>query len=525
MVSNGPANRGRVTQALKSAVQTRGDVVATIDGTRQRTWREVGDRVARAGSLLRALGVSGDDRVAVLALNNDRYLELLFSATWAGGVVVPLNIRWATAEIEEALRECQASMLAVDDNFVAVGRALAARLPGIKILYIGEGEAPRGFVGYEAGLNDHAPGEDCSGAGDDLWAIFFTGGTTRRPKGVMLSHENICFGSLSWIVSMGFTPETKFLHVVSLFHIAGAEPAIALTMAGGTHVLAPKFEPVSAMAAIAEYKVNYTLLIPTMVTMLLHHPDFGKYDLSSMRTCEYGGAPMPDALQALALEKLPTWTFIQGYGQTECTGMMTFLPWERHFGEGVANKRRATGRPGFGIEMRVVDASDNEVPRGVVGEVVTRGPAVMLGYWDDPEATNAVIRNGWLHTGDAGSIDEDGYLTIVDRLKDMIITGGENVYSKEIENAVYKHPSVRDCAILGVPDPKWGERVHAIVVLKAGCEATADSIVEHCRTLIGAYKCPRSVDFRTELPISATGKIMKAALREEFWAGRQKRVI
>jgi long-chain acyl-CoA synthetase len=514
----------RITQALKGAVQIQAAAVATIDADYGRTWREVGERVARGASILQALGVGQGDRVAVLALNNDRYLELLFAVPWAGAAIVPLNTRWAVAEVEQALRDCGAKVLLVDRAFAGAGAQLQQRIPSLRMAYIGSQPCPEGFVDYEAELEKSRPVPDSSGSGDELWGIFYTGGTTGYPKGVMLSHANMVVAALTWIPTMHFSQETRYLHLVGFFHIAGAQPAVALTMAAGTHVIEPKFEAVAGMSAIARHEVNYCLFVPTMLNMLLHHPEFPKYDLTSVQYCEYGGAPMPDSLISLALEKLPTWKFIQGYGQTEATGLVASLPWARHFGDADVNKRKAAGRAAYGIELRVVDPSGEDVRDGTAGEIIVHGPTVMLGYWGNTEATSTAIRDGWLYTGDVARIDKAGFLYIVDRLKDMIVSGGENVSSKEVENVIHKHPTVQECAVIGIPDPKWGEAVHAVVVLKAGASATQASIIDHCHTLIAGFKCPRSVEFRSAMPLSAAGKIMKGSLRDAHWVGQDRRV-
>lgn len=514
----------RVTQALISTMQTHADAIATVNSGRTRTWREVGERVARGAGVLVSLGVRRGDRVAVLSLNNDRYLELLFAVPWSGAAVVPLNTRWAVPEVAQALQDCETKMLMVDEAFVDHAIALQKQMPGLQLVYIGNGTCPDGWLDYESAIAHVRPVPDASGSGDDLWGIFYTGGTTGHPKGVMLSHANMVVAALTWIPTMKFLSETSYLHLVGFFHIAGSQPVIALTMAAGTHVIEPKFEPISTMSAIERHKVNYCLFVPTMLNMLLHHADFSQYDLSSVQHCEYGGAPMPDALISLALVKLPTWKFIQGYGQTEATGLVASLPWENHFGEGTRNKRKAAGRAAQAIEIRIVDEMDMEVPRGTVGEIVVRGPTVMLGYWANAEATTAALRGGWLHTGDGACMDEDGYIYIMDRLKDMIVSGGENVYSKEVENAVTKHPAVQDCAVIGRPDDKWGEAVHAVVVLKEDASVTEAALIEHCHKLIAGFKCPRSVEFRSAMPLSAAGKVQKGALRDAYWVSHGRRV-
>jgi long-chain acyl-CoA synthetase len=515
----------QLTQALTRAVQTRHRYTATIYNDRKRTWREIGDRVPRLAAGLRALGLQPGDRLAVLALNSDNYIELFFAAAWAGLVLVPLNIRWAVPENLYSLKDAGCAALIVDDAFVPQVGELIAGHPVKYVVHMDDSATPAGMQGYEALLADSQPMRDECGSGDDLCGIYYTGGTTGHPKGVMLSHTNLTAASINWIATLHFSDQTVYLHSAGLFHLAGASPAFALTMAGGTHVCLPKFDAMLAFEAIQKHRINYVLFVPTMINMMLNHSDFDRYDLSSVRYCEYGASPMPDSVLAAAIEKLPTWEFIQGYGMTETAALTVSLPWRFHFdGEHGKAKRQAAGRAAYGVDLKIVDPEGNELPRGTPGEIAVRGPQVMLGYWNKPEATAAALRDGWMHTGDGAWMDEDGFITIVDRVKDMIISGGENIYSREVENAVHAHPSVRECAVIGVPDEKWGEAVLAIVTLKDGKTATAQDIVEHCRTLIANYKCPRRVEFRDALPLSGAGKIMKNVLREPYWKGNARSV-
>ena len=506
------------------AVQTRGKYVATICGERKRTWREVGDRVARLAKGLRGLASPGT-RVAVLAMNSDRYIELTFAAAWANTVLVPLNTRWAVPENLYALRDAECDVLFVDDHFGDHAQQLVREHAIDHVVHMGDLGAPKGWLDYEALIRDNEPMADECGVDNDLCGIYYTGGTTGAPKGVMLSHKNMIAASVNWIATLHFSEDTIYLHSAGLFHLAGMSPAAALTMAGGTHVLLPRFDPVLAFQAIQAHKINYCLFVPTMVNMLINHPEFSKYDLTSVRYCEYGASPMPDAVLTLALEKLPTWEFIQGYGMTESAALTLSMPWRYHFDrDDMPSKRHGTGRAAYGVDVRIVDDNGSEVPRGQTGEIAVRGAQVMLGYWKKPDATAAALRNGWLHTGDAAYMDEDGFVCIVDRVKDMIISGGENIYSTEVENAVHRHAAVRECAVIGIPDERWGEAVHAVVTLKEGRTADADAIIAHCHTLIAGYKCPRSVEFRDALPLSGAGKILKNVLRDPYWRGKKKSV-
>ena len=515
----------QLTQALTRAVQTRHGHTATIYNRRKRTWKQIGDRVPRLAAALRGLGLARGDRLAVLAMNSDNYIELFFAAAWADLVLVPLNTRWAVPENVYTLADAGCAALIVDDGFAPQVLDLLAGHPMPHVVHMGDAATPMEMHGYETLIAATPPMADECGEGDDLCGIYYTGGTTGHPKGVMLSHKNFTAASINWIATLHFSEDTVYMHSAGLFHLAGASPAFALTMAGGTHVCLPKFDATLAFEAIQEHRINYVLFVPTMINLMLNHADFDKYDLTSVRYCEYGASPMPDAVLATAIQKLPSWEFIQGYGMTESAALTVSLPWKYHFdGPHGKAKRQAAGRAAYGVDVKIVDPEGRELPRGETGEIAVRGAQVMLGYWKKPEATAAALRNGWMHTGDGAYMDEDGFVYIVDRVKDMIISGGENIYSREVENAVHAHPAVRECAVIGVPDEKWGEAVLAVVALKDGETATAEQIIAHCHKLIANYKCPRKVEFRDALPLSGAGKILKNALREPFWKGKTRSV-
>jgi len=515
----------QLTQALTRAVQTRHRFPATLYQERQRSWAEVGQRVPRLAAGLRALGLRPGDRLAVLAFNSDNYIELFFAAAWANLVIVPLNTRWAVPENVYSLQDAGCAGLVVDDGFAPQVPELLKGHAMPHVLHMGDQPTPAGMHGYEALIAQTPPMADECGRDDELCGIYYTGGTTGHPKGVMLSHKNFIAASINWIATLHFSDQTRYMHSAGLFHLAGASPAFALTLAGGTHVCLPKFDAVLAFEAIQTHRVNYVLFVPTMINMMLNHPDFQRYDLSSVRYCEYGASPIPDAVLAAAIQKLPSWEFIQGYGMTETAALTVSLPWRYHFdGEHGPHKRQAAGRAAYGVDVRIVDPEGRELPRGTPGEIAVRGAQVMLGYWNKPEATAAAIRDGWMHTGDGAWMDEDGFIYIVDRVKDMIISGGENIYSREVENAVHAHPAVRECAVIGVPDEKWGEAVMAVVALKDGQSVSEQEIIDHCRKLIANYKCPRRVEFREALPLSGAGKIMKNVLREPYWKGKGRSV-
>jgi long-chain acyl-CoA synthetase len=517
----------QITQSLRRAARMQPKRIGVQAADRSLTWEEMLRRAPLIAGALSQAGVQAGDRVAVLAMNNDCYVELLYAVPWAGAVIVPLNIRWAPAEIDYAMREAGATVLVVDRHFASMAQDLRRLFPACTVFYMDDGAVPADCISFELAVQTASSREDAGRCGDDLYAIFYTGGTTGHPKGVMLSHKNALALAWSWLAAHPAGEEVVVhMHVAGLFHLAGAAYVWYTTAAAGTNVMLPKFEPESVMRAISRHRVNSVVLIPTMVNMMLAHADFAAYDLSSVRTCIYGGAPIPHTLLLEALRKLPTWRFIQAYGMTETAGMATVLPSCYHVLEGeMATKITSAGRASVVCEVRIVDEFGAELAVGEVGEISIRGDNVMLGYWNDPQATAAALRDGWLRSGDAARMDADGFIYIVDRVKDMIVSGGENVYSAEVENAIHKHPAVLECAVIGIPNEKWGESVHAVVVARCGHALSQDALLSHCRTLIAGYKCPRSIDISSDpLPKTAAGKISKNTLREPFWAGRSRRV-
>ncbi len=515
------------TRFLRQAVACQPHGIATITGDRRRTWTEVGERVPRLASALREMGIAVGAFVAALGFNSDRYVELFFATPWAGGAFAPLNIRWSLAENAYALKNSQASVLFVDESFVDQALELTRELGFVKTLvFMGEGETPEGMLSYEQLVAVHEPMEDANRSGEDLWVIFYTAGTTSHPKGVMMSHRGLFVATLGYLAMLPDIEDLKFLYVAGFFHFAGASALLYITMIGGTHVLLPKFEPVPVMWAISEHRVTNMVLVPTMINLLIHHPDFERYDLSSLRTCICGGSPMPEALIQFAMTRMPTWRFYQIFGMTETGGFASMLRWRDHIISGPkAQRLRSAGQPAPGNEVRVIVPDGSFAPPNTFGEIIVRSDSLMSGYFNNPEATAAVLRDGWMHTGDAGTIDEDGYLYVADRVKDMIVTGGENVYSIEVERVLFLHPAVREAAVIGVPSDQWGETVHAVIVPKDGASVTPDELTAHCRKHIGGYKIPRSYEFRSEpLPVTSVGKVRKGVLRDPWWAGRDRKI-
>ncbi|CAD5106179.1 long-chain-fatty-acid--CoA ligase [Zestomonas carbonaria] len=519
-----------ITQGLHRHLQQRPQATAIRYQGRDVSFAQLGERVARLAGALKQLGVASGERVAMLSLNSQRYIEYYLAVPWADAVLNPVNIRWSAAEIVYSLDDSETSVLIVDDTFLALGQKVAAEAKTLRTLvYAGDGEAPAGMLSYERLIAENAPVEDARRGGDALLGIFYTGGTTGFPKGVMLSHNNLGFSALAIINGGNCSAEERYLHAMPMFHMADYSAMVALLVSGGTHVVLPAFVSSAVLRTIAAENVSEILLAPTMIQMLLDaraaDPALCDLDLGCLRKLDYGASPITPALLERARAVFASAGFGQGYGMTELGPVATFLSAEFHTEEHQRSGRMySAGRPYSCVEIRIVDAEDREVPRGSVGEIVVKGPNVMLGYWNKPEATAEALHGGWMHTGDGGYMDEDGFVHVCDRLKDMIVSGGENVYSAEVEAAIASHPAVAQGAVIGIPSAKWGESVHAVLVLKPGASVTEEEVVAHCRERIAGYKLPRSVEFRDSLPLSSVGKVLKAELRAPFWAGHQRGV-
>jgi len=516
-----------MTQGLKRSLQQTPHKAAVRYLGREWTFSELGDRVARLASALQAQEMRDGDLVAMLSLNSSRYLEYFMAVPWGGGVLNPCNIRWSVAEIVYSLNDSKSTILIVDDAFMSMADDIRLLAKTIRtVIYAGDRETPLGMVSYEDILEAAEPVPDACLQGNHVAGVFYTGGTTGFPKGVMLTHQNLWSSAISLLAEGLFPQDSVCLHAAPMFHLADLCTLLAQFIRGGTHAVIPFFTPEAVVQSITQDRVTDTLLVPIMIQRLTDYlaanPDI---DSSSLCRILYGASPIPEAVLDRAMQMLPGIQFLQAYGMTELAPLATINPPSSYTGEGrKQGKWRSAGRAGLCTEIRIVGADGDEVSRGTVGEVIVRGPNVMLGYLNNPEQTTAAIKDGWMHTGDGGYMDEDGYLYIVDRIKDMIISGGENVYSAEVENAIAQHEAVAMCAVIGIPSESWGETVHAIVVLKPSTDITAAAIISHCKQLIAGYKCPRTIDFRTELPISGAGKILKNELRKPFWEDRQKQV-
>lgn len=465
--------------------------------------------------------------MAYLGLNSDRYLDFFLAVPWAGGVFVPVNVRLAPAEVVDWLSDSGSEVLFIDDAFAPMLPAIAPEVPSLRqVIFTGEREAPAGALAHDALIEASDPIDARDRGGDEVAGLFYTGGTTGRSKGVMLTHANLLVNALQVLPPLGITRQTRYLHAAPMFHIANGCGMLGALAEGASHVVVDRFTPAGVAECIQRHGVTHTLLVPTMIGMLVNDPAARQYDLRSLQRLLYGGSPVTESVLVAVQEMLPTVGLIQAYGQTEAGPVITLLGTERHVFDGpLAGKTRSGGEPALGVDVAILDPDGRELPRGEIGEICARGDNVMAGYWERPEQTAAALADGWLHTGDAGYMDDDGYVFVVDRVKDMVVTGGENVYTAEVENAIADHPAVLECAVIGIPSEEWGEQVHAIVAVRDGEQLDEAALIVHCRDRIAGFKCPRSVEFReAELPRSGAGKILKTELRKPYWQGRERSV-
>lgn len=501
-----------LADALARAEGLYGDQPGAIDGPVRYTWSEVGARCRALAGGLRGLGIAPGDRVAVLMANGHRYLECYFAIPGSGAVIVPLNNRCTVHEHRAALGDAKVHTLITDD----ANAAAAAELAGSVERVISGADA------YEALLAGAAPVPLGEGIGeDDLAGLFYTGGTTGSPKGVQLSHRNLMANAVHTLVSVGYTDEDRYLHVAPMFHLGDGTSTYAVTWIGGSHTFLPAFEPAAVNEIIGREQVTAMMVVPAMLTALLNDPSSEKADYASLRLVLHGAAPISTSLLRQAIDAMGA-SFCQGYGMTEAAPFVTVLPREERLVDD--HRLRSVGRAVVGVQVTVRRPDGALCDPGETGEVVCRGANFTKGYWNKPTETAAALRDGWYWSGDLGYLTADGYLFLVDRAKDMIISGGENVYSIEVEEAIAQHPAVLEAAVIGVPDDRWGERVHAVVALRPGTTLTHDDLRIHCRALIADYKCPRSMELIDALPRSSPGKVLKRQLREPHWAGTDRQI-
>lgn len=504
-----------VPDMLVNAAKRFGDTACVSNGERSFSFAETHERASRLAAALRGNGFEPGDRLAILALNEIEYTEIQVACQRAGVILVPLNYRLAVPELSYIVEDCQPKAL-----IHGPGYAEAANQLGVgDIVHLGESGAGQPYADLldtsgaplEAGVLD--PAHPCT--------ILYTSGTTGRPKGAVLSNLALWSRMTSFSIDVGQQPGAVFLQCLPVFHIA-SNLGYSFTYCGATNVFISQFDPVRVFEHIERDRPTHILFVPTMINMVLNHPDIDAVDFSSVEMVLYGASSIPPDVLKRAIDVMGC-RFLQFFGMTETSGCSILRPAD-HDPVNHPQWLTSAGTDASGFETRVVDAGDEEVGPGVVGEIVTRGPAVMIGYWNNEDASAEVLRNGWMHTGDLGYRSDDGYIYITDRIKDMVVSGGENVYPREVEDVLYAHPGVLEAAVIGVPDERWGERVHAVVVKRPGHDVTDNDLLVFARERLAGYKVPRSVEFADDLPKNATGKILKKDLREPYWAGAERSI-
>ena len=495
---------------------------ALVHGDRTLSYADLDRRSNRVANALIDAGLQPGQRVCALDKGHEGVFELMFGTAKAGGVFTPVNWRLAPAETAFVIDDAGAPFVFVGEEFAAGLESVEAELERRPAL-VRWGAGPERWTAWEefaAGASDADPRRDTA-PDETAWQLY-TSGTTGHPKGAELTNRNLLSTVSNGLIGFGGARTGDVaLICMPLYHIGGSGYALAMLYAGCELVLLREPRPDLILETIQERGVHHAFFVPALLNAMLQHPACASTDFSSLVNLLYGASPIPEDLLAQAIETFGC-RFVQAYGLTETTGAAVTLGAADHR---PGNPRlRSCGRPLLGADLRIVDGGGRICEPGEVGEIEIRGELVMRGYYNRPEATEEAIRDGWFRSGDAGYLDEDGYLYIHDRVKDMIVSGGENVYPAEVESALFSHPGVADAAVVGVPDERWGETVKAIVVRRAGSEVEPEELIAHCRERIAAYKCPTSVDFMAELPRNPTGKILKRELREPYWQGHERRV-
>jgi fatty-acyl-CoA synthase len=514
---------------LRYAAQQYPRRTAVVCNDDRYTYAQMADRVSRLAGALRQAGIQPGDRVAFLSCNCHRLLEAYYGVLEAGAVLLPLNIRLTPGELGYILNDSGASALFVEKQLLPVAEAFRRDIPSVKLFCQLDGAptapwlSPKNYDQFLAAATPHFA--DISSIDENsLSELFYTSGTSANPKGVMLTHRNVYLHALHVCLGLQIERGAVELHTIPLFHANGWGVAHFLTLLGGTHVMIQRFDPKEVFRLIEKEGVHTLSLVPIMATALVNCPERQNYNLTTLRRIVIGGAASSPTLIREVEEKLACECF-SGYGLTETSPTLSVSPMKSGMdwqGEQRFSGQAMTGYAIPGVDLRVVDPNDKDVPHDgqSIGEIIVRGDGVMEGYWRQPEASAEALRGGWFHTGDMATLNEDGYALIVDRKKDIIVSGGENISSLELEKAILAHPAVLEVGVIPVPDAKWGEVPKALVVLKPGAAATEPELIEFCRSRLAHYKCPRSFEFVESLPKTGTGKILKKDIRKKYWQGQ-----
>ena len=517
-------NALNIWMTLQKALDLYPEQIGVIDGKRSFTYRQIGERVAALSAFFQNQGIEPKDCISILDVNSQAFLEAYYTTAAIGAILNPINYRLAAKEVSYILKDAGSRWLMAAARFAhLVKGALAESVPLEGIIWIDQ--APRESIsieshGYQKVVGQKAQNFQPVTVDENQVAhLYYTSGTTGRPKGVMLTHKNICSHALGTIAELKLADTDIWGHVAPMFHLADAWATFAVSWVGARHVMVGQFEAEAVMAAIEKEKITLSNLIPTMLNLMIKHPRINAYDFSSLRVILSGGAPIAPELVKNIMAAFGC-DYIQTYGMTETSPYLTLSILKDHLiklpPDAQLKYKSKTGRPFIGVDLKVVDDTGELIAADEqqVGEIWVRGDSITPGYWNLPEETAKAFSEGWLHTGDLATLDSEGYVNIVDRKKDMIITGGENVYSTEVENILYMHPKILEAAVFGVPDEKWGEAVHAAVVLRQGEAATEEEIISFCKDYQASYKAPKSIFFLDELPKTGSGKIYKKGLRD-----------
>ena len=517
-----------IWMTLRKAVALYPRKIAVVDGERSFTYAQTMQRAAALAHFFQARGLQSEERISIAEVNSAPFLETYYAAAGMGAILNPLNYRLSAREMVFILTDAGTRWLVAGSRFASVVQEVLQHKTALEGVIWIDGipssvSADLPFYSYEAIVGEAgAKFRPVPVPEQQVAHLYYTSGTTGRPKGVMLTHKNVCLHALGTIAELKLTDSDIWGHVAPMFHLADAWATFAVTWVGGRHVMIDQFEAQTVMVAIQKEAITLSNLIPTMLNLMIQHPSIGDFDFSSLRVILSGGAPIaPEVVKRI--RRAFGCAYIQTYGMTETSPYLTFSILKQHLQQLPDDEQlryiSKTGRPFIGIDLKVVD--ENAVPvapdEKQVGEIWVRGDTITPGYWNLPDETRKAFTDGWLRTGDLAVIDREGYVNIVDRKKDMIVTGGENVYSTEVENVLYMHPKVLEAAVFGVPDEKWGEAIAAAVVLKQNESATEKEIIDFCKQHQASYKAPKSIQFIAELPKTGSGKIFKKALRDPYW--------
>lgn len=498
-------------ELLRRTAHKSPNVDAYVFENKRITYRELEERSLQLAGWLQMKGIRPGDKVGIISKNNLEFVELVFGIALSGGVSVPINFRLVPEEFVYIINNSDTKILVIEEEYEEMIQSVRERLPLVEHIVVIENSKTSQFISYNDIFQTETsftPVEDMTDEDDCM--ICYTSGTTGHPKGAVLSHKNLMMSAMNSVVDTKTSTGSIGLIVSPLFHIAGIGNIVICCMVSGTMVIHREFDPVKILKTIHEEKINSLFLVPAMWNMVVNVPNIEEYDLTSVQRASTGAAICPIELKKKIMHHFPNAGIYDAFGQTEMSPTTTCL-----LPEDSLRKTNSVGKATLTVEIRVVDEEMNDVPVGEVGEIVYRGPTVMKGYYKNPEATEEAFRGGWFHSGDLVRMDEEGFVYVVDRKKDMIISGGENIYPAEVEAALYKHDAILEAAVIGVPDEVWGESVKAYIVLKPGRTLTEEEVIEHCRQHLASYKKPKYVEFLDELPRNPSGKVLKRVLREK----------